>query len=375
MIPELHEEGAIAWKWLTAADLGRGSSNQTHVGLRKDVLKFLPIGKDVTEYDSLLLCEEADGRITRQSRKLRINQIQRQDGSLECPKSNSGTDGHSITAGIRGFVSKGEANLDWYLVWFGIKDGTPVFFLWSSKSTTYAHLSALGVPLHVGKKPAGTLDKGDTSYQDVADYVIQILGRLQPGTGTAAPDHNNITPANKYNLPLVSELQAKIGRSGEVLIDRYLRSLRETGHIGEYGWANRETELGAPYDFWYKNTQEGVVHLDVKTTGSDFDEPIYFSDAEVRFAFDQKQQYRVFRVYRHLNEPALRICSDMTPAVSRLAAESQNFRNRVYSSRAGYVESVKFAVLPDSPLLTFGSAVSLVPFVQAGDLFPFTAAG
>ena len=53
MLFEIHKEGKISYKRLSNADIKRGKSHQTHIGLSNDSLTFMADNK--TEYSAMLI--------------------------------------------------------------------------------------------------------------------------------------------------------------------------------------------------------------------------------------------------------------------------------------------------------------------------------
>lgn len=123
-------EKRIGLKKLSSADLGtKGTSNQTHIGLYKDVFQFL--GDNVVTTAMLVYgdyCQMLDCYFDR---------IENPDGSHRSPKIRMGKKKEdSVASKIREFALT-DVNADWYLVWSGLENKDLVFWLINSKSVDF----------------------------------------------------------------------------------------------------------------------------------------------------------------------------------------------------------------------------------------------
>jgi len=81
MFFELHEERKIGYKQLSNADLGtRKTSNQTHIGLAKNVLTFMS-NRDAIGEDSIFIYENSFDYLD-----AHFDRIERADGTFDAPK-------------------------------------------------------------------------------------------------------------------------------------------------------------------------------------------------------------------------------------------------------------------------------------------------
>lgn len=132
MFFKLHDEHRIGYKKLTPADLGIGTSHQTHIGLYEDVLNYLP-NTGIVKTAMLIYkdyCDIIDCFFDR---------IENPDGTFRSPKIRIG-DTDSVARRIRHFAHSNNYAAEWYLVWFGLYSQELVFLLLDSSSADYEAL-------------------------------------------------------------------------------------------------------------------------------------------------------------------------------------------------------------------------------------------
>ena len=131
MFFELHEENRIGYKELSDADLGRAEkSHQTHIGLFDDVLTFLSNSAIIK--DAMIIYNNKAEILP-----LHFDRIQNPDGSFRSPKIRAGVNSdESVLSFIRNKVRQVLPNGTWYLFWFGLKSGQPVFLIFEKESQT-----------------------------------------------------------------------------------------------------------------------------------------------------------------------------------------------------------------------------------------------
>lgn len=129
MFFKINAECHIGFKKLTAADLGIGTSHQTHIGLYEGVLNFLP-DVDVVS-TAMLICDGYCDII-----KCYFDRIENLDGTFRSPKIRIGGSEESVVKRIREFASA-DTGADWYLLWFGLESEELVFILLNANSEDY----------------------------------------------------------------------------------------------------------------------------------------------------------------------------------------------------------------------------------------------
>ena len=124
MFFELHDENRIGYKELSDADLGRAEkSHQTHIGLFDDVLTFLSNSAIIK--DAMVIYNNKADILP-----LHFDRIQNPDGSFRSPKIRAGVNtDESVLSFIRNTVRRTSPVGSWYLFWFGLKSGQPVFLI------------------------------------------------------------------------------------------------------------------------------------------------------------------------------------------------------------------------------------------------------
>lgn len=127
---KIDRRGNMGFKELSPADLGTGSSHQTHIGLFSDVLEHL--GNSEIIPSSILLYRNRGYHLD-----CYFDRIQNPDGSFRSPKIRKGKS-ESIVRKIREFANKTHETL--YLVWFGLEDRRIVFFLISNTDAEFSFI-------------------------------------------------------------------------------------------------------------------------------------------------------------------------------------------------------------------------------------------
>ena len=134
---EINTESKIGYKKLSDADLGLGTSHQTHIGLFDDTLEFL------TDYHRTASSKLIFNNTTKELICL-IDFINNPDGSHRSPKIRKGETSelfigdiktNSIVGEIRNIVANDQSSQDWYLLWFGLKNEELVFYLFKDETT------------------------------------------------------------------------------------------------------------------------------------------------------------------------------------------------------------------------------------------------
>lgn len=154
----LHRECSIGVKKLSDADLGGGVSNQTHIGLSERVFTFLP-PQDINVKGILVYnksCAAVDCLFSKilDKRSTKID-------------SGEASQVRSLTRQIRSIASN--RSLDWYLIWFSLFDGTPVFWLFNKASEEFKNLSGTGAIFESMK----VFSPKDAAYFFIQKYICQ----------------------------------------------------------------------------------------------------------------------------------------------------------------------------------------------------------
>ena len=364
MALELHGEQKIGYKRLSDADLGRiDASRQTHIGLSQSVFTYLP---DKCEQDDcMLLYEDSIEHLP-----FYFDRILRQNGNHDSPKIRIGNeDENTIARKIREITTTHPIITNWYLIWFGLKDGRPVFILLNEQSQIYRDITTSKITF-----PNRATALSEKSPRFIS--LLQLLGKHASDIGIDPTEELQIaeeleiavqtsdTVSKKlraFDVNKARENCAKIGAEGESLVCKYFEGCKTRGELLDYTWVNRENESGLPYDFIIKTTKGERVYLDVKTTNYRFKQKMIFSSQEIEFATSQEHKndsYRVYRVYKNdAGEMCLRICTNIQVLFMYIRAHMQKYEPAI--NAVAKIETIKYSVLPEQEELIFENEIKL----------------
>lgn len=356
MFFELHEERKIGYKLLSKADLGIGTSHQTHIGLSEYVLTFLS-DRDVISEDSIFIYEDSFDYID-----AHFDRIETSRGLFRSPKIRYGERNIiSVTSTIREKVKSGGEDLKWFLFWFGLKSEKVVFLLFNELSDDYKDIIKLGLNLNAIKKGARVVNDGLTDT--IADFIenkvnkngLNTLKELEEVSQTGTPNKK----FGVYDIQKASENFMQIGRAGEELINDFLDAKLQRNEIIHFTWYNKEKESGLPYDFTVENHNGNIIYLDVKATKFDFNQKIIFSSQEIDFISNIEESYNIYRVYTNDdNSLNLRICDDCKDIATKINTFTGEYRRNLLKLNTD-LRSAKLAVSPQSEYFKFKSEILL----------------
>ena len=337
MLFEIHSEGKIAFKRLSDADLKRSPlSHQTHIGLSNDSLTFMQDNK--MEYNAMLIYNSYCDIIS-----CEVGKILRKSGRWDAPNIKTGaSSGDSVVRKIRAFAKEKES-VPFYLLWFGLDSGTPVFWLIAEGSydygilNQYCHFNALGAT------EIRIVHLGESHFSDILDFVRMRLENasvnLQKDLELTAEIESDNPKFKDSDVKKAKSYIQDLGRKGEELINGYLDRERFDKRVLEYEWSNKSSEVGKPYDFWirYANGQE--QWMDVKTTEHEFEQAIIISKNEIRFISEKKSpEYSIYRVYSKAeNEARLKICTGCIQYIKKLQRDIDYMTQSMSDYKAGIV--------------------------------------
>lgn len=356
MFFELHDENKIGYKELSDADLGRAAtSHQTHIGLFDDVLTFLP-NSSVIKDAMVIYCSKAAFL------PLHFDRIQNPDGSYRSPKIRAGSHAdESVLSYIRNTVKRVSQNGTWYLFWFGLKSGQPVFLIFEKESQTYNDFCNFGIILR--EKVKSRLDSTHPAFSQLLNYLEQMVNvsgveYAEELELMALSEKKKGRSVRKYNFARAQARSAEIGREGERLVDLFFQDQKQRGYISDYTWMNKDGESGLAYDFTVVRLDDEPFYLDVKTTDYRFEQKMIFSSQEVEFASEYKENYYVYRVYCDVNgERYLRICCDVDGLFSTIDLTTKEYRLAL--DEYANVQTVKLAVSPVHASFDVSDAIAL----------------
>ena len=365
MFFELHDERKIGYKLLSDADLGTGTSHQTHIGLSEGVLSFLS-DRDIISEDSIFIYGESFDYIDAY-----FDRIENPDGTFRSPKiKTGGKDAVSVTSTIRDIVRNDGKDLNWFLFWFGLKNDKIVFLLFNSQSNDYKSIMNLGLNLAKLKARARILQ--DSEINVIANFIenklnqngLETLKELEVVSQVGIIQSTKLRQFNAYDINKANENFKLIGKTGEELINNYLKIRARRKEIQHFTWYNQSRESGMPYDFSIENTNGNIVNLDVKTTKFDFKQKIIFSSQEIDFISQTSEDYNIYRVYRAPdNSPYLRICDNCKNIATRITAYTTDYRNNLSHVHTD-LRSAKLAISPENELFKFKASINVGDYIS-----------
>lgn len=336
MFFRLHNEHKIGCKRLSSADLGTGTSHQTHIGLYDNVLNYLPNTGVVKT--AMLIYEDYCDIID-----CYFDRIENPDGTFRSPKIRIG-DTDSVARRIRDFAST-DSNAQWFLVWFGLDSQELVFLLLNGNSQDYETLSQyIGADRQV-------IDETHPAFAAILHLIEQkvdmVSADLQEELEIVAQTGKQSRKYKPYDIEKAQELFRSIGKQGEELVYEYLDREMVARRISSFQWMNASKESGLPYDFIIDEGLSSSRHIDVKSTKYNFLQPIVFSDNEIDFIKSRK--YNVYQVYRVYDlgktTRALRICSAFISFAEKVYASQMHFFQDLHALNTN-AQSISYTVSP-----------------------------
>jgi hypothetical protein len=360
---EINRQSKIGYKKLSDADLGTGTSHQTHIGLFDDTLEF--VNEAHKTASAKLIYQNTAKELV-----CLLDFIENPDGSFRSPKIRKGdnaeleVDGvrtNSIVREIREIVTTTNPNENWYLLWFVLQNTELVFYLFRQNSKEYNDILAL-IP-NFGNR--GRIENTDNNFIPVLKHLeittenssIEFLQELELIAQTDEVPIKLIKP-RYFDIEKAKNNFAITGKKGEELIAIYLDKLKFEKQISSYKWINQTKETGYPYDFEINTNGGDLIYTDVKTTSYTFEQSMIFSKNEMYF-IKQSENYHVYRVFDLKEEnPSLRICENISTLSNTLVSNISTFESEIYKSETK-LNSLKLAIEPTNKLLNFNDKIIL----------------
>lgn len=317
MLFDFHEEKKISIKRLSDADLKRSAkSNQTHIGLSNHSLTYIQDNKK--EYSAMLIYGSYCDIL-----KCEVGRIQRKNGTFDAPnvKSN-GRYGESVVRSIRDFASN-DSNKPFYMLWFGLDIGTPVFWLVREGTDDFYILDSICSISTMGDREVKTYDDGDLVYPLLIAKVRERLEKVSNDLQRQLVMAAEMDDGTKFKDTAIKKAKMyiqEIGRRGEDLVNEYLERQHSAHMIQDFEWKNKSREQSMPYDFWIKDMAGKEQWIDVKSTEKEFDQPVVVSNNEINFITEKtNNEYSIYRVYSMEEASALlKICSGCLKYVKKM---------------------------------------------------------
>lgn len=338
MLFDIHSESKISFKKLTDADLNRSPlSNQTHIGLSNKSLTFMPDNK--TEYSAMLIYNSFCDIV-----QCEVGKIGRKDGKRDAPNIKSGGIGSesNVVKSIRDFA-KEKPGVPFYLLWFGLDSGTPLFWLICRNSTDFNILDKFCDFDSIGDRKIRTLDPSNQQFKDILQYARERLEHvtveLQKDLEISAATETDNPKFKDEDIRKAKSYIQELGRKGEELINEYLERQKRENFIEHFDWVNKSGEKGKPYDFYIKYRMGYEQWMDVKTTEHEFQQAVIVSKNEINFITQKKDpEYAIFRVYSKGDISAkLKVCSHCLKYITKLQRDINYMTQSMSDYKAGIV--------------------------------------
>lgn len=343
-----NDEKRIGYKKLSRADLGTSdSSNQTHIGLYEGVLEFLE-DTDVVKSAMLIYDDYCD------ILNCSFDRIKTPEGRYRSPKIRIGSDvSSSIVNKIREFA-KEDINANWYLAWTGLESKELVFWLIKGGSEDYK------VAQTFFPSEKSILEESSPTFDMAKEYLLKRINFVSVDVQKDIEVKSQIGDKARIYKPKDIEnaerLFGETGKKGEELIAQYLEKEKKFGHIQSYQWANQSRESGLPYDFIINDKQ----FVDVKSTRFDFEQYLYFSDAEIEFVTRKDSlTYSVYRVFDMSTDvKKLRICNNCNNYMQNINTPILNIKKEMEVHNT-LLDTLKIGVKPNDCFVNIQNPITL----------------
>ncbi|MFM2268121.1 MAG: hypothetical protein RL757_1562, partial [Bacteroidota bacterium] len=229
---EINPNSEIGIKQLSDADLGRGKSNQTHIGLNKNSFAFLR--NEEAQLSAKLVYNGVSEDLP-----CFVDYIKNPDGTLRSPKIRAGErKSRSILTEIRKKVKQHHEQGEWYLLWCILKNEEAIFFLFEKEDLLMKHLEALDLKsLQYLKARSQTLvEIDDEKYEHVLTYLekatndsnIELLQELEVIAQIGEPivKKSRKKTYRKIDIEKAQQRFKEIGNKGEALVNQHLEKLK-----------------------------------------------------------------------------------------------------------------------------------------------------
>lgn len=350
MFFKLHSERKIGFKQLSLADLGLGTSHQTHIGLYGDIFTYLQ-DSEVEEKALLIYNNNID------SVDCYFDRIENPDGTFRSPKIRKG-DSISVATIIRDKAKEYPISYKWFLIWFGLENEEMVFYFFNDKSLDYSEVSNI-----LDLSRGGRIDDSDNQYTQLLNYLenkVNVSGKKIIEELEIASQVGASKKYRPFDLENANNLFKETGKKGEEIIANYLDYQKSRSLIFNYTWYNRSMETGLPYDFSIQKNDQNIIFIDVKSTGFKFEQPLIFSNQEIECIAD-KSNYHIYRVFDLSDEfdvPKLRICETNKDFASLIQPKILELTSSLDEYKIN-LQMAKIAVMPSNMLFSFGDEISL----------------
>lgn len=173
--------------------------------------------------------------------------------------------------------------------------------------------------------PALVVDEARQSIVDLAKIVV-VPKEPNASSNVARSPKSSFGQPRMVDWTAVAELNREKGQRGEEIVLAYERfRLSELGRrdlADQVVWASKAEGDGLGYDIRSFETDGTPRHIEVKSTTEGPNAPIYFTENERMFAFENRNTFYLYRVYHLEKDPKITIHQgcyesfvDLTPAM------------------------------------------------------------
>lgn len=353
MFFKLHSERRIGFKKLSLADLGLGTSHQTHIGLYGDIFTYLH-DSEVEEKALLVYNNIID------SVDCYFDRIENPNGTFRSPKIRKG-DSISVVTIIRDKAKQYPASYKWFLIWFGLENEEMVFYFFNDHSTDFREVSNI-----LDLSRSGRIDDTDSQYNELLNYLenkVNVNGKHIIEDLEIASQVGTSKRYRAFDLVNANNLFKETGKKGEEIIANYLECQKSRHQIFNYTWYNKSMETGLPYDFSIQRNDQNIIFIDVKSTSFKFEQPLIFSNQEIECIVDKSNYhiYRVFDLSEDLANPKLRVCENSKSIATMIQPHILQLSSSLSQHQVN-LQTIKLAVNPYNSLLSFNDEIMLNSF-------------
>lgn len=373
---KIHSESFIHYKKLSQADLGLNTtSHQTHIGMQEEAFSMIDnslLNEDQTYYVGRhrKLCYDLDTQLVYGNKLFEtishLTYINPNWGGTRSPfmKSRGNTNRdypkESTTRKIRKICGK-RKDSEWYIFYFLMDNYELVIFIVESYSDLFSKLNAIKT-----LNTRGAIKNNRSIEQMFVDIftskLLELNYKILDILERSELDYEDeIRTQRRLIYSRIGDTNfsaVQIGKQGEEIIDKYLKSELKRKKILKYKWLNRDGEKHQPYDFIIKTLNKDKVLIDVKTTADRFENVFYISPNETE-SINQSNFYHIYRVYNTFSKPKLKISKNIKELIKLYKNDYVIFENSIKKKKLNIKPKPTLVVNPNSDKLSFEKPILL----------------
>lgn len=224
----MHTENKIGIKRLSDADLGLGKSHQTHIGLYGEVLAYLP---DHFYSEKGLLFNDGNYNLV----TMFFDRITNPDGTTRSPKFRLGEANTVSLVGCTREIVKDNPNEVWYLLWFGIANGSIISILFNEQDNFFELMEIQGI---MSKKEfKKVISDSDISFSSLVDtlqgWILSIMHDSLREIETSLFSKKSLI-ARDLELNKIFNLSERLYSVYQLAVSHISQYLESQKHIGVF---------------------------------------------------------------------------------------------------------------------------------------------